>query len=205
MMSDKIQISAFDIVEYTPLPKSTLKLMMESLHAMERVHDESPQITDEMIVEHFDAIKEIDQKVDNIDKFLSMCKANEDMYSERAEGIKNKAEYFKNARKKCENYMLYLIKNNPDIEYRGNDIQFELKLNPEALHCAFIETKSFSAAIHPDVVMDIPEHYREPRVIWQMKTADVKKSLKGPVTDVNFASLKQSEKLVTKMRLKGEK
>lgn len=191
--------------EETKPRSSSLKEMMEALHAMERMHDDAPEITRDDIEAHFDAVKEIDRKVDAIDAFMRMCKMNAAMYSERSEAMETKAKHFENAYKNCQGYVLYLIERYPDVTFRGNDVQFKKKLNPPALKCEFTQTKSFSNVIPNELAMSIPEAYREARVVFQLKSSDVKKALASPTTDVNFARLEQKEKLVVEMKLKGEK
>lgn len=184
---------------------TSLSELMSALHAMEKVMDEMPIITEEIIAEHDEQIKEIDKKVDFYDKFMQSCKTFAAEASERAEAWTNKAKHYESALKNAERRMLYLIKTNPDIEYRGTEVKFRVKLNPVALNCHFIANKSFSNVIPEDLIMAVPEKYREARLVWQMRSSEVKKALGSPTSDVNFATLRQSEKLVTEFKVKSDK
>lgn len=184
---------------------SSLKEMMSALHAMEQMQDDSPEITEDMIMEHFQQVTEIDQKVDNVEKFMQMCRQNAALYSERAEALNAKAKHFEKALKNCENYVLWLLGRYPDVEFRGSEVQFKRKINPPSMKCSFAASKSFSGVIHPEAVSEIPEKYREPRVVWQLKSSDVKKALGHEENDVEFATLERSERLVVEYKLKEEK
>lgn len=182
---------------------TSLMEMLSLLEHLERVQDGSDEITPQMIADHFDQVKEVDKKVDSLYNFMSMCKANSAMYSERAEMYEKKSDKFDKLYLNLQNYVLFLLDRFPDIEFRGNDVVFKKRLNPFSLNCPITKSQSFSNIVPDEAILGVPGQYLRKKEVWILDTELVKKDLQsGAVLD--FARLDRKSKLVTDFKLKGD-
>jgi len=177
--------------------------MMDALTVIEKTNDESSEITQEMCDEYFSQINKIDDKVNRLVTFMDNAKLQAARYSNKAEDFKNRATFWEKTLERLEDYCVWLLNTYPQLEFRGSDYQLLKKINPPSLKVPLKKSFSSSNIIPDELIFSVPEKYRECKIVWLLKTNDVKEDLKLG-KKLNFATLEQKTKLVVKPNL-GER
>lgn len=185
--------------ERTDTENKSLAKMMASLRLLENEIDESDEITLEQCQEHFDAIKEIDSKVDRLLGYMDVCKRNAALFAERAKEIDLEATRWEKRLASLEKYALFLCSAFPDIEWRGSERVISKGLNQPSLKQSITNRFSTENCLPEEFLADVPKEYREAKTIWVLKTKELKDDLKKG-KEVGFARLERKEKLVTKFK-----
>lgn len=182
----------------------SLNDLLAHLSLLEKNIDNAEEISIAQCEEHFAHLKKVDEKVDRILGYMDMCKQNAAQYSERAEELENKAKSWEKRLSSLQDYCLYLVKQYPEVEWRGTDRQITKKLNPPSLVCSMRGSFSSSNVIPPEMVEMIPDVYLDKKEIYVLKANEVKDALKaGELLD--FATLDRKESLQIKAKLKGDR
>lgn len=179
----------------------TLSSLLTGLELIERAIDSADEITLEMCEEHFSAIKEVDQKVDRLLRFIDTCKMNAAQLEVRAKELSELAKKWERKQENLEAYALYLVKKFPDTKFRGTDRQMRVKLNPVKMVCEFTDKKSFSNVISEEFTGIIPAEFLEEKTVKVLRSKELKDSLKAGNT-VTFAKLERDEVLEIVPKLK---
>lgn len=179
----------------------TLSSLLTGLELIERAIDSADEITLEMCEEHFSAIKEVDQKVDRLLRFIDMCKMNAAHLETRAKELSDLAKRWEKKQSNLESYALYLCKKFPDTKFRGTDRQMRVKLNPVKMVCEFTDKKSFSNVISEEFSSIIPEIYLEEKTVKVLRSKELKDYMKAG-NAVSFAKLERDEVLEIVPKLK---
>lgn len=182
----------------------TLPALMRALESLEHAIDSSDKITPEMCEAHFHSLKSVDSKVDRLLGYMDACKMLAAQYSEQSEALKNKAKAFEKRLDDLENYALWLINSFPDVEFRGTTRQITKKLNPPSLVCPIKKSWSSGNVIPDDQVFRVPSEFREPKVVWVLRSDALKDALKLETISVDFATLERKASISIKPKLKGD-
>jgi hypothetical protein len=148
---------------------------------------------------HFDAIKEIDVKVDSLLGYMDVCKARAAEFDAKSQEYKHQGQKWERRLESLRNYCLFIIKSTPDISYRGKEKQMSVKLNAPALVCTIRKPFSTANCIPPEYLGIVPQRYLEERTIWVLKTDVVRDDLKSGV-DLMFAHNERKESLQIKFK-----
>jgi Siphovirus Gp157 len=173
--------------------------LLKSLSALETEIDDSAEITAEQCHAHFDAIKEIDVKVDSLLGYMDACKMRAAEFDAKAQEYKHQGQRWEKRLESLRNYCLFIIKSSPHITYRGKEKKMELKLNAPSLVCEI--RKSFSSAnvIPAEYLGLVPQRYLEEKTVWVLKTDVVREDLKSG-TELSFARNERKESLQIKFK-----
>jgi hypothetical protein len=183
--------------------KKSLATLMASLALLERQIDDSEEITLEQCQQHFEQLREVDQKVDRLLGYMDLCKRNAALYSERSFEIKQEGQRWERRLENLEKYALWLCESFPDVEWRGTDRTFSKKLNPPSLEETISKKLSIARQLPEEYLADVPEKYREARTIWILKGDELKADLKKGL-ELPFAKLERKKKLAVDIKLLKE-
>lgn len=173
--------------------------LLKNLSVLENDIDDSEEISPELCHAHFDAIKEIDVKVDSLLGYMDACKLRSAEYDAKSQEYKHQAQKWERRFESLKNYCLFIIKSTPHISYRGKEKQMHLKLNAPSLVCPI--RKSFSSAnvIPVEYLGIVPQRYLEERTLWVLKTDVVRDDLKSGI-ELIFAHNERKESLQIKFK-----
>ena len=172
---------------------------MSHLSMIERVIDELDQIDETAIAAHFEAVQAVDQKTDALISFMKRMKMEAAEACARADAWKERAKRCEAALERCENYAKHLLRQFPDLTFRGKHGKLAIQKNPPALKLNSISTKpvTLKVILLEDVVV-VPERFRIKKECWVLNTDEIKKAIKNGEY-VGFADLEQGESLRIKI------
>jgi hypothetical protein len=173
--------------------------LLKSLNVLETEIDDMPDITQEACHQHFEALKEIDVKVDSLIGYMDSCKMRAAEFDARAQEYKHQAQKWERRVESLKNYCLFLIKSTPHVSYRGREKQMHLKINAPSLVCQIRKAFSSANCIPVEYLGVVPERYLEQKTIWVLKTDVVREDLKAGI-ELTFAHNERKESLQIKFK-----
>lgn len=175
--------------------------MLTSLNALESQMDDTDEITLEQCEAHFEQFKEARQKTDRLINYLEFCKTQKLNYAKRASDFKNEADKWGRREENLEEYALFLLKKNPQLEMLGTDFELKTKKNPPKLICAYRTSKSLGNYIPESFIPLIDAEFLEEIKITVLKSGELKDALKaGKICD--FARIENDIKLLIKPKIR---
>lgn len=134
------------------VPKKSLSDCLAALEALcHQIDDAAAEIPEDLIAAFVDAKQALAVKVDNWIQFRDVAKKHVELLKERKDRAAHDYKVATNVQNRLESYLLYLIKQNPSLPFKGSEHTIYARNNPKALKLKF-KTQDKSVA---DTVDDL--------------------------------------------------
>jgi hypothetical protein len=145
--------------------------------------------------EFFDAIEDPCDKVHSLVDLIDRCKLLAAKYESKAAEYSESAELWEQRLQTIQEYGIWLLNETKTKRLESDEYILSMdKQLPEIKSCL---TRRYSTEymIPDELKFSIPESYREPKIIWEMRIEDVKNALLSG-KKLNFAKLCDKQRLL---------
>jgi len=151
-------------------------------------------LTELDLEEYFDGIEDPCDKADNLVALIDRCKLLAARYESRAQEYRQSAELWEHRLQKLQGLGVRLLKGQPMRSIEATKHILGLDQDMPEIKAAACRTYHTDWMIPEELKFSIPESYREPKIIWELKVDDVKSALLSG-KKLNFARLVDKHRL----------
>ena len=152
-------------------------------------------LTELDLEEYFDNIEDPCDKADNLVALIDRCKLLSAKYESRAQEYRQGAELWEHRLQKLQGLGIRLLKDQPMRSMEATSHILGLDRTMPEVKAAACRSYKTDWMIPEELKFSIPETYREPKIIWELKVHDVKNALLSG-KKLNFARLVDKQRLL---------
>jgi hypothetical protein len=151
-------------------------------------------LTDEDLEDYLDNIEDPCNKADNLVALIDRCKLLAAKYESMAAEHRQSAKLWEYRLQKLQGIGVRLLKDSPMHSVEASNHILGLDRTMPEVKAAACRRYTTDWMIPDDFKFSIPESYREPKIIWELKVDDVKNALLSG-KKLNFARLVDKQRL----------
>lgn len=151
-------------------------------------------LTEKDCDEYFDIIEKPCDKVDSLVALMDRCKLMAAQNQSKAEEYSEASKLWERRLSKLQGYGIRLLNKQPMKSIETDQYLVGLEVNIAEMKCGLTRKYSTDNMIPDELIFSIPEKYRYPKVIWEMRSDYVRDTLLSG-NKLNFAKLIDKQRL----------
>jgi hypothetical protein len=171
-------------------PKS--KISAEAI--LELLNDNTSDLTQTDCEEYFDNIEEPCDKVDHLVAIMDQCKLFAADNERRAQEYRQASELWERRLSKLQGYGVRLLNETKMKSLESDEYVLGLEQEMPQVKCSLTRRYATEHMIPDELIFSIPESYRQPKIIWEMRSGYVRDTLLSG-KKLNFAKLIDKQRL----------
>lgn len=161
---------------------------------LELLNDNTSDLTNEDCEEYFDNIENLCDKVDYLVAFMDHCKFFAADNERRSQEYRQSSELWERRLSQLQRYGIRLLNETKMKCLESDDYLVGLEQEMPQVKCSLTRRYSTEHMIPDELIFSIPEAYRQPKIIWEMRSDYVRDTLLSG-KKLNFAKLTDKQRL----------
>lgn len=161
---------------------------------LELLNDNTSDLTQADCEEYFGNIENLCDKVDYLVAFMDHCKLFAADNERRAQEYRQASELWERRLHKLQGYGIWLLNQTKMKSLESDDYILGLEQEMPQVKCSLTRRYATDNMIPDELIFSIPESYRQPKIIWEMRSGYVRDTLLSG-KKLNFAKLIDKQRL----------
>lgn len=161
---------------------------------LELLNENTSDLTQTDCEEYFDNIENLCDKVDYLVAFMDHCKFFAADNERRSQEYRQSAELWERRLWQLQGYGIRLLNETKMKCLESDDYLVGLEQEMPQVKCSLTRRYSTEHMIPDELIFSIPEAYRQPKIIWEMRSDYVRDTLLSG-KKLNFAKLTDKQRL----------
>lgn len=170
------------------------KSKISSEAILELLNDNTSDLTQIDCEEYFDGLEEPCDKVDHLVAIMEQCKLFAADNERRAQEYRQASELWERRLHKLQGYGIRLLNETKMKSLESEEYILGLEQEMPQVKCSLTRRYATDNMIPDELIFSIPESYRQPKIIWEMRADLVKDTLLSG-KKLNFAKLIDKQRL----------
>jgi hypothetical protein len=176
------------------LDKYSEKSPVSTEAILELLNDNMSDLNDTDCEEYFDELESDAKRLDHLIAISNQCKLFATDNERRAQEYRQSADLWERRLQKLQGYGIRLLNKQPMKSLENDDYIAGLDRNIFEVKCGLTRKYSTENMIPDELIFSIPEAYRQPKIIWEMR-ADLVRDTLISGKKLNFAKLIDKQRL----------
>lgn len=161
---------------------------------LELLNDNTSDLTNEDCEEYFDNLESNSEKVNHLVAIMDQCKHFAADNERRAQEYRQSSELWERRLSQLQGYGIRLLNETKMKCLESDDYLVGLEQEMPQVKCSLTRRYSTEHMIPDELIFSIPEAYRQPKIIWEMRSDYVRDTLLSG-KKLNFAKLTDKQRL----------
>lgn len=176
------------------LDKYSEKSPVSTEAILELLNDNMSDLNDTDCEEYFDELENDSERLDHLIAISNQCKLFATDNERRAQEYRQSADLWERRLQKLQGYGIRLLNKQPMKSLENDDYIAGLDRELPQVKCSLTRKYSTENMIPDELIFSIPEAYRQPKIIWEMRADLVRDTLMSG-KKLNFAKLIDKQRL----------
>jgi len=170
------------------------KSKISSEAILELLNDNTSDLTQTDCEEYFDGLENHCDKVDHLVAIMDQCKLFAADNERRAQEYRQASELWERRLQKLQGYGIRLLNDTKMKSLESEEYILGLEQEMPQVKCSLTRRYATENMIPDELIFSIPESYRQPKIIWEMRSDCVRDTLLSG-KKLNFAKLIDKQRL----------